>query len=182
MSKNVFLISDTHFGHGNICNFLCDDGSKVRPWDNVEEMDEALVQNWNNVVRPHDKVYHLGDVVINKKHLPIMERLNGDKVLIRGNHDIFDLKDYVKYFRDVRAYHIFQGHKIICSHIPLHPDSARRFKGNFHGHLHQRRILRMDSGQPGERDPFYLNFSVEQINYTPMALEVAFKLFNEQGE
>ena len=60
----TWLISDPHFGHANICRFLNDDGSKLRPWDTPEEMDEVLVSNWNSVVRPKDRVYCLGDVVL----------------------------------------------------------------------------------------------------------------------
>jgi calcineurin-like phosphoesterase family protein len=91
---DIFIISDTHFGHQNACKFLRKDGvTKLRPWDNAEEMDEALIENWNKVVKPNSRVYHLGDVVINRRALPTLYRLNGDKVLIKGNHDIFKLTD-----------------------------------------------------------------------------------------
>ena len=59
------------------------------------EMDEEMIKRWNETVRPNDKVYHLGDVVINRKALTTLSRLNGDKVLIRGNHDIFKLEEYI---------------------------------------------------------------------------------------
>ena len=94
---SVWLTSDTHFGHAGVCRFTLDDGvTKLRPWTDPGEMDEAMVKLWNDRVRPNDKVYHLGDVVINRKSLSILDRLNGDKVLIRGNHDIFKLEDYTK--------------------------------------------------------------------------------------
>ena len=70
----VFLVSDTHFGHAGVCRFLRNDGTKLRPWDNPEEMDEYMVEAWNKKVKPTDKVYHLGDVVINRKALKIMSR------------------------------------------------------------------------------------------------------------
>ena len=54
----IFLTSDTHFGHWGVCKFLRSDGTKLRPWNTPEEMDEALVANWNAVVKPTDKVYH----------------------------------------------------------------------------------------------------------------------------
>ena len=76
----VFLTSDTHFGHTGVCHFTNSDGSKMRPWTDPDEMDEEMVKRWNETVRPNDKVYHLGDVVINRKALKIMSRLNGDKV------------------------------------------------------------------------------------------------------
>lgn len=157
---NIFLISDTHFGHAGVCRFTHEDtGIKIRPWTDPNEMDEDMVKMWNEVVKPNDKVYHLGDVVINRKSLQIMERLNGDKVLIRGNHDIFKLEDYTKYFRDIRGYHVMDN--MIMSHIPVHPDSKGRFRANIHGHLHSRNL----------DDPFYINVSVEQIGFKPIAFE-----------
>ena len=99
----VFLVSDTHFGHAGVCRFLREDGSKLRPWDDPSEMDEAMIKRWNERVRPNDKVYHLGDVVINRKALSTLSRLNGDKVLIRGNHDIFRDDEYRMYLRSFRS-------------------------------------------------------------------------------
>lgn len=49
---NIFLIADTHFSHLGVCQFLNNDGTKLRPFDNIEEMDEILIQNWNSVVKP----------------------------------------------------------------------------------------------------------------------------------
>ena len=162
----TFLVSDTHFGHGNICRFKRDDGTDLRPWDDVFEMDEALVERWNSVVGPSDKVYHLGDVAIPRRGLQVLERLNGNKVLIRGNHDIFKLSDYAAYFRDVRGCHYLDG--LILTHIPVHPDNLTRYRGNIHGHLHFRRILNPD-GTPDER---YQCVCVEHIDYTPIDFEI----------
>ena len=118
---NTFVISDTHFGHENTCTkFKRDDGTPLRPFANAEEMDEAMVQRWNDVVGKNDTVYHLGDVVINKKFLPIMDRLNGRKKLIMGNHDIFGAKEYLKYFYEICSYRVFVD-EFIFSHVPLHP-------------------------------------------------------------
>ena len=137
---SVFLVSDTHFGHAGVCRFMRNDGvTKLRPWDSAEEMDEAMVKAWNERVKPTDKVYHLGDVVINRKALGIMRRLNGDKVLIRGNHDIFKDEEYRQHFRELRAYHVMNG--MILSHIPIHTESLGRFGVNIHGHLHSNRVM-----------------------------------------
>lgn len=170
--SDVFIISDTHFGHEGVTRFLRDDGTKLRPWNNVQEMDEALVKRWNDTVRPHDKVYHLGDVVINRKALHILGRLNGDKVLIKGNHDIFRLGEYATYFRDIRAYHVMDN--IIFSHIPIHSSSKGRFKGNVHGHTHSNIVL--DSWN--KPDPWYFPVSVEHIDYTPVSLEFIRNYYN----
>jgi len=162
---SVFLVSDTHFGHAGVTKFLRDDGTKLRPWDSVEEMDEEMVKRWNETVRPTDKVYHLGDVVINRKALSILHRLNGDKVLIKGNHDIFKLEDYTRHFRDIRAYHVMNN--FILSHIPVHTDSKGRFVGNIHGHTHARSI----------DDPWYQCVCVEQTDFRPILFEDVLKRF-----
>lgn len=163
---NIFIVSDTHFGHLGVCKFLTNEGTKLRPWNNPQEMDEALVDNWNSVVGPKDKVYHLGDVVINRRCLSTLYRLNGEKVLVKGNHDIFKLEDYLPHFKDIRGYHVLDN--MLMSHIPVHPDSKGRFKANLHGHLHSNLVIDPKTRRP---DPWYVNCSVEQINFTPIAFE-----------
>ena len=172
---SVFLVSDTHFGHAGVCRFLRDDGTKLRPWDDPEKMDEDMIKLWNDTVRPNDKVYHLGDVVMHRKSLSIMHRLNGDKVLIKGNHDIFKLGDYIPYFRDIRAYHVMNN--MILSHIPIHPESKGRFNANIHGHLHANRVKKDD-----KIDPWYFNVSVEQIDYKPILFEEVLERIKKQNE
>ena len=177
-----FLVSDTHFGHAGVCRFLREDGTKLRPWDNPEEMDEEMVKRWNETVRPNDKVYHLGDVVINRKALKTLGRLNGEKVLIKGNHDIFKLSDYIPYFKDIRGYHVMNG--MILSHVPVHPESLARFGTNIHGHLHANRVkmkVRYPHKETEIIDPRYFNVSVEQIDFTPILFEQAMIKIKEQG-
>ena len=171
---NIFLTSDLHLGHSGVTRFLNNDGTKLRPWDNPEEMDEAMIERWNKVVRPKDKVYNLGDVVINRKALKTLARLNGDKVLIRGNHDIFQLKDYTPYFRDIRGVGVLDG--FVLTHIPVHPSSIGRWKGNFHGHLHSNRVMTPEGGV----DARYLCLCVEHTDFQPIALEDAKKRFEGQ--
>ena len=169
----TFLVSDTHFGHLGVCRFLREDGTKVRPWDNPEEMDEELVKRWNETVGPKDKVYHLGDVVINRRALQTLHRLNGDKVLIKGNHDIFKLTDYTEHFRDIRAYHVMD--RMILSHIPVHSESKGRFTANIHGHTHTNVVKYND-----EVDPWYICVCVEQIDYRPISFDEIRKRVNRE--
>jgi len=185
---SVFLVSDTHFGHTGVCRFTRNDGvTKLRPWDNADEMDEFMVKAWNERVQPTDKVYHLGDVVINRRALGIMRRLNGDKVLIRGNHDIFRDNEYRQYFRELRAYHVMNG--LILSHIPVHEASLGRFGCNIHGHLHANRVMKARgvdarTGEilySDEIDPRYYNVSVEQTDFAPILFEDVLKKITEQG-
>lgn len=177
-NMTTFVISDTHFSHKNIVTFTTKSGEKVRPWDNVEEMDEELVHRWNSVVGPKDKVYHLGDVAINKSALPILSRLNGDKVLIKGNHDIYKLNAYTPYFRDIRACLVLKD--FILTHIPVHESQLDRFKMNIHGHLHTDKVrlkdlYRTPSGlytlAETTPDPRYKCVCVEQTNYYPVPLD-----------
>jgi len=174
----TFLISDTHFGHQGVCNFLRDDNTKLRPWTTASSMDEDLVKNWNSVVSPSDRVYHLGDVVINRKALKILSRLNGRKVLIKGNHDIFKLHDYVPYFDDVRGYHILDD--FLLSHVPVHPCNLYRWNCNIHGHLHYKRVGALNDSR--YIDPHYYNVSVECIDYTPIEFNVLKNKIKEQQD
>ena len=181
MGTETFVISDTHFGHAGVCKFTRDDGcTPLRPWDDPDEMDEAMIANWNSVVRPSDKVYHLGDVVINRKALKTLARLNGDKVLIRGNHDIFRDEEYREYFRELRAYHIMNG--MIFSHIPIHTESLGRFGTNVHGHLHANRVL-LENRYRGPRliDVRYHCVCVEHTSYTPISLDELYKKIAAEG-
>ena len=179
---SVFLVSDTHFGHAGVCRFVRNDGvTKLRPWDTAEEMDEFMVKAWNERVKPTDKVYHLGDVVINRKALGIMRRLNGDKVLIRGNHDIFKDTDYREHFRELRAYHVMNG--MILSHIPIHSESLGRFGVNIHGHTHANRVM-----MPGFNgkitdivDVRYHCVCVEQTDFAPILFEDVVKRIEAEG-
>jgi calcineurin-like phosphoesterase family protein len=185
----VWLVSDTHFGHEKTCTvFKREDGSPLRPFSCAEEMDEYMVKAWNERVKPNDKVYHLGDVVINRKAMKTLERLNGDKVLIRGNHDIFHDDDYRRYFREIRAYHVMNG--MILSHIPLHSHSLGRFGVNIHGHLHANRVMKARGvdARTGEVlygtdiDTRYHCVCVEMTDFAPILFDdVQKRIVNEGG-
>jgi calcineurin-like phosphoesterase family protein len=167
--SNVWLISDTHFGHKNIINFTTRSGEKMRPWDSIEEMDEAMIENWNRVVSVGDKVYHLGDVTMNSKSLDLLERLKGKKVLIKGNHDTQKLKFYLPHFYDIRGSHELAN--LLLTHIPVNKDQSARYFGNVHGHLHSEVI----------DDPWYMNVSVEQTNYTPISFDEVLATYRSNG-
>jgi len=185
---SVFLVSDTHFGHAGVCRFTESDGvTKIRPWTDPDEMDEAMVKAWNETVKPSDKVYHLGDVVINRKAMKTLHRLNGDKVLIRGNHDIFRDEEYREHFRELRAYHVMNG--MILSHIPVHEESLGRFGVNIHGHLHANRVKKprgydVKTGTmlySDEVDVRYHCVCVEQTDFKPILFEDVIKRIKDEG-
>lgn len=158
---NIWLISDTHFGHKNILTFRRKDGTPLRPHSSIEEHDQCLIDNWNRVVGKSDKVYHLGDVgFFNVTRFDqVFSQLNGTKVLIKGNHDILKAEQWLRHFKDIRAYHMLD--KVLLAHVPVHPLSLDRWRGQVHGHLHDN-----DVG-----DSRYFNVSCEKINYTPINFE-----------
>jgi calcineurin-like phosphoesterase family protein len=165
---NIFFASDHHFGHANILEFKRTDGTPLRDFASVEHMHEHIIQQHNSVVRANDKVYFLGDVVMSRKAsaLEILARLNGEKVLVKGNHDQCSAEAYLKYFKDIRGSHQFDG--VIMTHIPIHSESLARWGINIHGHLHYQ-VVRMPLSQIPDRR--YFNVSMERINYTPISLE-----------
>lgn len=163
---NIFFISDTHFGHKNMLQFKGADGLLLRPFVEVVEMNQYIIDRWNSVVQAHDKVYHLGDVALQMRNLDILSELRGNKILIRGNHDKMDLSQYAKHFKDVRGVEYRGEYGMTLSHVPIHPNHHRHGYTNVHGHLHDREVL-MEDGTP---DPRYFNVSVERLDYTPIEL------------
>lgn len=157
-SRDIFFIADTHFGHANILKF-----DPPRPFSSIEEHDEHIIDNWNKVVKPFDKVYHCGDVAFKKPCMEYFNRLNGIKRLVKGNHDLFPDRLYTEHFKQihgVKHLHI-DGFRCVVTHVPIHPNCIERWGINIHGHLHFNTIP----------DPRYFCVSVEQINYTPISLE-----------
>lgn len=107
-----------HFGHGNIIRF------DNRPFPTVDEMDKALIDNWNSVVEPGDTTFILGDFCWQKeaRWIEILDQLKGNKQLILGNHDIKNMSSKLRSkFQDVKDYKEItdDGRHVIMSHYPL---------------------------------------------------------------
>ena len=132
-------------------------------------MDEALITNWNSVVEPDDVVFHLGDYSWYKSDNGIFERLNGEKVLILGNHDEswvmkLDWADVVPYMETKLL-----GKNFVFMHYPIH-EWNRKFKGSIHlhGHVHNNFF-------PTDVMENRHNVSVEAINYKPVDISTFIK-------
>jgi calcineurin-like phosphoesterase family protein len=170
---NIFFASDHHFHHANILNFKRDDGTPLRVFDDVTHMNEYMVMQHNRTVQPNDKVYFLGDVAMPKtaEALNILARMNGEKILIKGNHDSCKASQYLQYFKDIRGVYHIEG--FVMSHVPLHPESLTRWGINIHGHLHQREVLiRGFNNKPIGPDTRYFSVCMERLDdYQPIALE-----------
>lgn len=177
---NTFFASDHHLSHEGMIKFFRADGvTPLRDFASVEEMDEHIIKQHNSVVRDKDTCWFLGDLVINRRALKLVSRMNGRKRLVMGNHDIFKNKDYINAgIEDLHAFRKFDG--FVATHIPVHSDSLGRWGVNVHGHLHSNRV-RLPYGvnaKTGEIkysdkiDPRYYCVCMEQLDdYTPIALE-----------
>lgn len=167
---NEFFIGDTHFGHKNIIKFE----SKLRPFATIEEHNEYIVSQWNKTIKKGDLVWHLGDLLFGKTTFnhELIDRLNGRKRLIMGNHDDFSNQYLVKEIlpRFERIYGVTSVHGFVLTHIPVALTSFYRYKANIHGHTHSHNI----------DDPHYINVSCEQIGLTPISYEDLLIKFNKE--
>lgn len=156
-----WIISDTHFGHTNIIKY-CN-----RPYKNVEEMDEDIIQKWNKFVQPDDIVYHLGDFSLSKKDSlsKLVSKLNGKIVLIRGNHDRENYKAYINAgFYAVYNLPVILDDFIILSHHPKFIEKNSPYI-NIYGHVH-------DSTSNETISETGACVCVERWNYEPIDLDI----------
>lgn len=175
---DMWFSSDPHFFHENIIRFC------HRPFHTVSEMNEALVENHNALVKPSDHWYCLGDVTMLRDNqgrgLNILRRMNGHKRLILGNHDHYAMKHYLEHFEKVMAMNMFDGMRF--THIPIHPNSMGGAKANIHGHTHNGTtqnglvvefpaVLHVDKQTQKLVVKPYVNISVEVTDYKPVNLE-----------
>lgn len=157
----TFFTSDHHFGHQRIIE-LC-----TRPFSNVQEMDEVMVERWNEVVSPDDTVYHLGDLALGggevfERSMCCAARLNGRKLLVPGNHDrVFSKESKSRQARYRAVYEetgftilpeqfeivLSDGTRVLLCHFPPAGDSHAEDRYRtlrpvtglpvIHGHTHQ---------------------------------------------
>jgi calcineurin-like phosphoesterase family protein len=161
--SEVFITSDSHFGHRGIISFPAT--KPFRPFETIEEHDAELIKRWNSVVGKGDIVWHLGDFCFGLRNLGIAAHLHGNKRLVMGNHDTYSIHEYLKYFVKVAGCCEYKG--MLFSHMPVHPNQLQRYYMNVHGHLHTNFVLKED----GTRDVRYFNASCENTNLTPIPLD-----------
>ena len=137
----TYITSDLHFGHKNIMKFC--PVTRARFQNDVTYMNEAMIREWNAVVAPDDLTYVLGDVAFmsGSDAGRIVNRLNGSKILIEGNHDQKTLQDvtFCKAFKEIHKYLniTINGTKVIMFHYPIAEwDQMHRGSVHFYGHLH----------------------------------------------
>ena len=159
--NKIYVIADTHFNHGNIIKYC------GRPFKNESDMNESLIRRWNGTVTNSDIVIHLGDFAFHKDSKAIAnycKRLNGRKILVRGNHD-----------RKSLSWYLNNGFDFVCDSFTIgdilfthRPQPIKRFllmpyKLNVHGHIHEKTILSKG---------LLHNVSVEVTDYYPINLDV----------
>lgn len=159
----VRFIADLHLGHENM--------AKRRGFLTIEEHDEYVITKWNSVVDKRDVTYILGDVTMEKKSpYPLLDRLNGIKHVVLGNHDRRqDVPHLLQHVASVAGMIQYKG--IMLTHCPIHSmELEYRFNKNIHGHIHDKVVMKMLDGWevPDER---YFCVSCEQVDYKPKSLE-----------
>jgi calcineurin-like phosphoesterase family protein len=163
----IFFTADTHFGHEKAINYHSND-KKIRPWNSVNDQDRELIDNWNSVISKDDTVYHVGDVC-DTSVVGIgdcVDRLNGIKILVKGNLDIADNSEYLKQFDEVYdEFHTIEldGYRILLSHNYTSIENISKYNCslNIHGHLHADCV----------QDPRYFCVSLERTNFHPISTE-----------
>ena len=165
--RNIWLYSDPHLLHKHILTFKNSKGDLMRPFSNVDEMNEFILEKHNSVVKDGDIVYCLGDVFFGDKDefSKLWNRFNGSKRLIVGNHD--DVKFLAKgnFFKKINMWRMFTEFGLLLTHVPVNYLSIPfkdgiQFK-NIHGHTH-------DKSSP---EGNYQSVCLEVIDYTPVNIE-----------
>ena len=175
-AKHLFFTSDTHFGHENIIKF-CN-----RPFKTTQEMDDTLIQNWNNTIGPEDTVFHLGDFAFGGSQVwnNALNRLNGHKVLIIGNHDLKNLRQgYMSHFEAVlpQAQLQIEDRAVYLNHYPFlcYGGSYRGEKGAVYqlfGHVHSGpNSTGLDSDRLKYCFSYQYDVGVDNNNFTPVSWE-----------
>lgn len=170
MSK-ILITSDCHFNHENILRYE----PESRPFASVQEMNEKIIENWNKVVEPQDTVYVLGDMFMGQitEIPPILDRLNGKIILIRGNHDTANrIKLYKERGIEVKDidYISYKGRFFILCHFPIANEEFINMVRNdnsevvvLYGHVHS-------NAPVGYVDGIY-HIGMDTNHLTPLTLQ-----------
>lgn len=173
--SNIWFTADTHFDHANVIRY-CN-----RPFSSVQEMNGVLIANWNEVVKPQDTIYHLGDFSLSgsRRAHELISKLNGYKILIRGNHDkgeaYYKSAGFAEYYTSTPAHPVEYG-EFFLSHYPYwecydHDERKHKFADRM---LHQRGNRWLLCGHIHEkwkRKGFCINVGVDQWNFAPVSIE-----------
>jgi calcineurin-like phosphoesterase family protein len=189
----TYYISDMHFGHANAIRF------DRRPFFNVSDMEDGMCESWNKRVTVNDTVYILGDFCWSNDEnewIRILNRLNGKKILIKGNHDIRQMSNKLRsYFLEICDYkEINENHrKLILSHYPMliYKNSYHENAYMIHGHVHnstQEHILVENAKRKIWKSNEYdmqgniinCGCMMKYVDYTPRSIEELIEVLENQ--
>lgn len=191
----IFFTSDQHFYHLNVIKY-CN-----RPFATVEEMNEEIIKRFNEVIKPGDTVYHLGDFSMHARYVTeILPRLNGEHHLIAGNHDSCHFLHYKKRLEKgakMKQLYLDAGFKTISidkdieingkivrmHHMPYasdHPQDTRFQEHRpkdfglwlLHGHVHCHWL----------KNGKQINVGVDVWDYKPVSIDQIIKLMEEDTQ
>jgi len=152
----IFLTSDHHFSHKNILRYCS------RPFATIREHDEELIRRWNEVVKPQDVVWHLGDFALTTRAYTedlVQNRLNGHIHLVAGGHDRRNIIGFES-VSQIKAIKI-DGTMVVLCHYPLYswPGMNKHMVWHLHGHVHNKyKLPRLN----------VLDVGVDGHNFTPI--------------
>lgn len=161
----IFFTADCHFDHQNIIKYT------HRPFANTDEMNQVMLDNWNAVVEQNDTVYILGDFVFRSRkdtYDRFLSKLNGKKILIKGNHDkeALNLQKKYNYFEEIKFYEELRvpgfEQKICLFHYPIENWNGKHHGSvHLHGHSH--------GSTPKQRNRF--DVGVDVFGFKPISIE-----------
>lgn len=178
--------ADFHFFHKKILTYA----QEYRPFADITAHNAKLIENYNSVVKPNDKMTIIGDFFVGdcteEEIEDVMMQLNGVIEVVEGNHDSrFKKKVFGKYVKNITAYKTIRSDKYdsIVSHMPIHPEQLEtRYRSCVHGHMHSTIITRKQevrhnfevpiSTLADVPDPRYICVSMEQIGLTPIHRDI----------
>lgn len=155
----IYFIADTHFNHENIIEYC------QRPFENADQMNEYIIQRWNETVKKEDTVYHLGDVGFGttEELKVLVGKLNGNKILIKGNHD---LKRGTKEWKNIGFCEVYRKklilENLVLTHEPIH--DLKEGQINVFGHIHNQPL---DESFEANN---HICVSCDVIDYTPIKI------------
>ena len=181
-TERLFFTSDTHFGHRNIIKYC------QRPFSCTEEMDDALIANWNRVVGKDDIIFHLGDFAMggSAEWSRLLQKLNGKIYLILGNHDMKTIGAGFSRLEGVAMQMLInvKGQRIYLNHYPfLCYGGAYRNTWQLYGHVHTGPANRgLDAPRLKMMLPTQYDVGVDNNNYIPVSFEQVKRSIRKQIE
>lgn len=173
-----FATSDLHLCHDR--GFIYE----PRGFDSVDAHNEAIVERWNSVVSPEDEVYILGDLMLNdnEKGIEYLNRLNGHKFFVKGNHDSLSRvalyqENGVQYLGSSYELDYKKYHFHLC-HYPtltgnLEKESLKQMMLNLFGHTHSKEKFYEDR-------PYMYNVALDAHDCYPVSFEQIIQDMNDK--